>query len=317
MRVVMEKPFGRDTASASALAEAVDGHLRPEEVCKVDHYLGKAAVNDIASFRGANRGTYEPLLSYRFVEEIEVVMQETEDCEGRTAFFERYGIVRDVLQNHLSEMLGLATGELEPAAPGLTGADLVNRTALLVDVPAPRMQEATFGQYAGYKQHVAEDGGTEADAPTAAVVNLKIESARWAGVPITMRVGKALDTREAFLRIVFKQDRFPKVPGQAADRAPPELRFQIQGGAAGAMISVSPVLPMPNWPAGWDPVASAGGDPRMEQRSAVLVATPPPAYHVLMRAAVGVLSGSSSSGLQSPLPLPPAPCTMWSRCERG
>ena len=281
MRVVMEKPFGRDSASASALAEAVDAQLRPEEVCKVDHYLGKAAVNDIASFRGANRATYEPLLSHRFVQEIEVVMQETEDCEGRTAFFERYGIVRDVLQNHLSEMLGLATGELEPVAPGLTGADLVNRTALLIDVPAPSMAEATFGQYAGYKQHVAEDGGTEADAPTAAVVNLKIDSARWRGVPITMKVGKTLDTREAFLRIVFKQDAFPK--NQPKGPGPPELRFQIQGGA-GAMISVSSALPMPDWPAGWEAVDGPASIPH--QRSAALVATPPPAYHVLMRAAV-------------------------------
>jgi len=280
MRVVMEKPFGRDTASAGALSEAVDSQLRSEEVCKVDHYLGKEAVNAIAGFRGANRDSYEPLLNAKFVERIEVVMQETETVEGRTEFFERYGIVRDVLQNHLSVMLAHATADLLPHEPGLGGADLVNRTTVLVDVPAP--STGVLGQYDGYTQHVKEDGGTVAHAPTAAVVGLSIESDRWAGVPITMRVGKALDSREAYLRIIFKSDAFPKV---SSGWEKPMLHFQIQGGMGTAIVASS-ALPKPVWPEGWAPAQTGDG------RTGTIVTPPPPAYHVLMRAAVVGKMGS-------------------------
>lgn len=280
LRVVMEKPFGRDTASASALAESVDSHLRPEEVCKVDHYLGKDAVNAIVGFRSANRDRYEPLLNAQFVDKIEIVMQETETVEGRTEFFERYGIVRDVLQNHLSVMLAHATADLLPHKQGLDGADLVNRTTVLVDIPAPKA--GVLGQYDGYTQHVKDDGGTVANAPTAAVVGLSIESSRWAGVPITMRVGKALDVREAYLRIVFKSDAFPKT---SSGWERPMLHFQIQGGMGTAIVASS-ALPLPQWPAGWAPTGTGDG------RTATLVGTPPPAYHVLMRAAVEGKMGS-------------------------
>lgn len=280
LRVVMEKPFGRDTASASALAESVDSQLRSEEVCKVDHYLGKDAVNAIASFRGANRATYEPLLNAQFVEKVEVVMQETETVEGRTEFFERYGIVRDVLQNHLSVMLAHATADLLPYKEGRDGADLVNRTTVLAQIPAP--QTGVLGQYNGYTQHVKDDGGTVANAPTAAVVGLTIDSARWRGVPITMRVGKALDVREAYLRILFKSDAFPKT---SSGWEKPMLHFQIQGGMGTAIVASS-ALPEPVWPAGWAPTQTRDG------RTATLVTTPPPAYHVLMRAAVEGKMGS-------------------------
>ena len=270
---------------AAALAAAVDGELRPAEVCKVDHYLGKEAVNVIGSFRHANAEAYEPLLNKDFVESIEVVMTETEDCEGRSqphtsllravwltylwhkadrsavclgaaGFYERYGAVRDVLQNHLSVMLALATGELKD-----DGSGGVDRTGLLRDVTPP--QSAEFGQYEGYQEHVAADGvidpakGERAGAPTAAVVRLAIDSERWRGVPVTMRVGKAADKREAYLRFVFKEGALGGAEGGA------ELRFQVQGGKTGGMqglgefynqdtfVAGSVELPEPEWPTGW------------------------------------------------------------------
>jgi glucose-6-phosphate 1-dehydrogenase len=109
LRVVVEKPFGRDASSAKALSESIEASLKPEQVCKVDHYLGKQAVLGIGAFRAANPA-YEPLLDAAHVAAVEVVMQETEDCEGRTWFYENYGALRDVHQNHLSEMLALLTG---------------------------------------------------------------------------------------------------------------------------------------------------------------------------------------------------------------
>ena len=173
LRVVLEKPFGRDTASAAALAQAVDAELESQQVCKVDHYLGKQAVQAIAAFRVANRDTYEPLLNAEHVERVELVMAETEDCEGRTFFYERYGAVRDVLQNHVTTMLALLAGELRGEGVGSLPWHEPDRTGLLQHISPAAMDAADFGQYVGYDAHVSADGGVLANAPTAASVHLR------------------------------------------------------------------------------------------------------------------------------------------------
>lgn len=115
LRVIFEKPFGSDFDSAKALAQELSNELAEEEIYRVDHYLGKAGVQAITQFRHANRlqgSQWEDLLSNKHVAHVEVAMMEEEDCAGRTGFYDEYGIVRDVLQNHLTEMVALVAMEL-------------------------------------------------------------------------------------------------------------------------------------------------------------------------------------------------------------
>ena len=112
LRVVLEKPFGSDIESASDLSKSLTDHLREEEIYRIDHYLGKLGVQALYDFRVKNRDVYEPYLNNKHVERVEIVMKETEHCAGRTGFYNQYGVIRDVLQNHLTEMAALIAMEL-------------------------------------------------------------------------------------------------------------------------------------------------------------------------------------------------------------
>ena len=118
LRVIFEKPFGSDFDSAKALAQELSNELAEEEIYRVDHYLGKAGVQAITQFRHANQlqgSQWEDLLSKNHVAHVEVAMMEEEDCAGRTGFYDEYGIVRDALQNHLTEMVALVAMDLAPS----------------------------------------------------------------------------------------------------------------------------------------------------------------------------------------------------------
>ncbi|EGD81821.1 hypothetical protein PTSG_02535 [Salpingoeca rosetta] len=202
LRVALEKPFGRDFHSARELQAALRTSLKPAETMLVDHYLGKRGVLQIAEFARANRRFVSTYLRRKHVERVEIVMKETEDCSGRTRFFDAYGIVRDVMQNHLTEVLLLLA--MDPGVPVSFSSKMPILSAMLPAAPS----RAVLGQYAGYRTHVAHDHGEEVDTktPTFAGVTLFIDTPRWEGTPFVMVAGKRLSERVAFARVRFKQD---------------------------------------------------------------------------------------------------------------
>jgi hexose-6-phosphate dehydrogenase len=248
MRVIFEKPFGRDFDSASVLAQSLNVELQEEEIYRVDHYIGKRAVRDIGTFRALNKDMYDKYWNKDHVESVEVVMKEKEDVEGRTWFYDNYGAVRDILQNHLTEVLAFAIADLpeDPEKP-------INRATLLKDIAEPDVTDGTFLQYEKYVSHVQQDRKDDSATsvmPTAVSVTLSMKSNRWAGVPIIMAHGKALDERVAFVRIKFKETALPGC----------EILFHIQGGNLGEFTQTCDALPKPILPAGWAFVQQDGND---------------------------------------------------------
>lgn len=251
LRVVMEKPFGSDTQSAKKLVGGINNFLKEEEIYRIDHYLGKFGVQSILNFRQANYHLYEPLLNREHVARIEIVMKETVSCAKRTNFFDDYGIVRDVLQNHLTEITALVAMEL-PGDPSDTESIIAHKAALLESIAPPSMKEAVLGQYDGYRSHVTQDKmdqgrsyeESQSRQVTFAAVKLNVRNDRWDGVPFILTSGKVLDERAAYVRIVFKRTE----EGTAG-----ELMINIQGGIRGTEISATIETPVFFAPPGFLP----------------------------------------------------------------
>ena len=235
LRVVLEKPFGSDIESASELSKSLSDHLREEEIYRIDHYLGKLGVQAMYDFRVKNKDVYEPLLNNKHVERVEIVMKETENCAGRTSFYNQYGVVRDVLQNHLTEIAALIAMELPDELSTDDSQNIIqSKLAFLDEVVPPTLDDAVLGQYEGYREHHSLSVSSErAEAAartrqvTFATVKLNVESERWRGVPFMLTAGKSLDERAAYVRVVFKH------------KSNAELMFNIQGGRVGTRISVT------------------------------------------------------------------------------
>ncbi|XP_010137493.1 PREDICTED: GDH/6PGL endoplasmic bifunctional protein [Buceros rhinoceros silvestris] len=207
LRVVLEKPFGHDLQSAQELAAELTSFFREEEMYRVDHYLGKQAVAHILPFRDQNRQFLDPIWNQHHVERVEIVLKETVDAKGRTSFYEQYGVIRDVLQNHLTEALMFLTMEL-PA--NVSRAEEVLQCKLQAFQSLRRLQKnsAVLGQYQAYTSQVCEELQKGPDyvstTPTFAGVLIHSDSLRWEGVPFLLTSGKALDERVGFIRVLFK-----------------------------------------------------------------------------------------------------------------
>ena len=133
MKVVLEKPFGSDVDTARDLSNSLTEHLKEDEIYRIDHYLGKLGVQSLYDFRVKNRNVYEQYLNNKYVERVEVVMKETEDCAGRTKFYNQYGVIRDVLQNHLTEMAALIAMDL-PDEKSLTNSREIIQSKICITV---------------------------------------------------------------------------------------------------------------------------------------------------------------------------------------
>ena len=208
--VVIEKPFGHDLASARALNSQVNAVFNEEQVFRIDHYLGKETVQNILVFRFAN-GIFEPIWNRNYVDHVQITVAETLGVEGRGPFYEKAGALRDVVQNHVMELLTLVA--LEP--PSSFEADSVRREKLKVwrAIPSIPILNVVRGQYGagevdgkpvvGYRDEsrVSPESGIE----TYAAVKLEIENWRWAGVPFYLRAGKRMQKRATEISIQFKQ----------------------------------------------------------------------------------------------------------------
>ena len=208
--VVIEKPFGHDLESARELNRQVNAVFHESQVFRIDHYLGKETVQNILVFRFAN-GIFEPIWNRNYIDHVQITAAETLGVEGRGPFYEKAGALRDVVQNHMMELLSLVA--LEP--PSSFEAESVRREKLKVwqAIPSVPILNAVRGQYgAGLVngQHVVGYREEERVSPTSgsetfAAVRLEIENWRWAGVPFYLRAGKRLKKRATEISIQFKQ----------------------------------------------------------------------------------------------------------------
>ncbi|HXG75580.1 MAG TPA: glucose-6-phosphate dehydrogenase [Gaiellaceae bacterium] len=202
-RLVVEKPFGTDLRSARELNGRLSAIFPEERLYRIDHFLGKEPVQDIMYLRFAN-ALFEPLWNREHVESIQITMAEDFGVEGRGPFYEGVGALRDVLQNHLLQVLALVAME-----PPSGDHDAIPRRRLDVfrAMPAADPAHAVRGQYEGYRdvEGVAPDSDTE----TFVAVRLEIESWRWAGVPVLIRAGKALPVTAT--EVVVRLERVPQL----------------------------------------------------------------------------------------------------------
>jgi glucose-6-phosphate 1-dehydrogenase len=208
--VVIEKPFGHDLESARELNRQVNSAFHENQVFRIDHYLGKETVQNILVIRFAN-GIFEPIWNRNYIDHVQITAAETLGVEGRGPFYEKAGALRDVVQNHVMELLSFVT--MEP--PSSFDSDAVRREKVKVwrAIPSVPILNAVRGQYgaglvdgqhvAGYREEerVNPQSGTE----TYAALRLEIENWRWAGVPFYLRAGKRLKKRATEISIQFKQ----------------------------------------------------------------------------------------------------------------
>ena len=217
VRLVIEKPFGHDLESARELNEVVHEHFPERLVYRIDHYLGKETVQNLLVFRFAN-AFFESAWSRRDVERVEITVAETNDAAGRAGYFDGVGTVRDMIQNHLTQLFTLTA--MEP--PARLDAEGIRREKIKVlrSTRTVAPGEVVLGQYdegpddpEGYLDHEGVDADSQTE--TFAAVELHVDSWRWQGVPFVLRTGKRMPERLSEIAVVF--------------RRPPVTLFQNEG----------------------------------------------------------------------------------------
>ncbi|MFM1956737.1 MAG: hypothetical protein RLZ41_136 [Actinomycetota bacterium] len=236
-RVVIEKPFGHDLESSRKLNDVVESVFPPDSVFRIDHYLGKETVQNILALRFANM-LFEPLWNSNYIDHVQITMAEDIGVGGRAGYYDGIGAARDVIQNHLLQLLALTAME-EPVS--FDAADLraeKEKVLSAVRVPKDLAKHTARGQYAGGWQggekvtgFLDEDGmNPKSVSETYAAMRLDINTRRWAGVPFYLRAGKRLGRRVTEIAVVFK-------------RAPQQLFAESQTSALGQNALVIRVQP--------------------------------------------------------------------------
>ncbi|WP_225754365.1 glucose-6-phosphate dehydrogenase [Actinotalea sp. Marseille-Q4924] len=211
-RVVVEKPFGHDLASARELNDVVSEVFEPESVFRIDHYLGKETVQNMLALRFANQ-LFEPIWNAHFVDHVQITMAEDIGIGGRAGYYDGIGAARDVIQNHLLQLLALTAME-EPVSFDADALRAEKEKVLsAVRIPKDLARHTARGQYAAGWQggeevvgYLDEQGiGPDSTTETYAAIRLDIDTRRWAGVPFYLRAGKRLGRRVTEIAVVFKK----------------------------------------------------------------------------------------------------------------
>jgi glucose-6-phosphate 1-dehydrogenase len=211
-RLVIEKPFGHDLASARELNRLLHGHFHEDQIYRIDHYLGKETVQNLLVFRFANT-IFEPVWNHNYIDHVQISVSESVPVGERGGYYDKAGVLRDMLQSHLLQLLTLIAME----APARFAADpLRNEKVKVLDaIPVPSAEDAArqvvCGQYTGYRSEkgVSPDSRT----PTFAAVRLDVNNWRWQGVPFYLRSGKGLASRSSEVIVQF--------------HCPPHLMFPV------------------------------------------------------------------------------------------
>ena len=203
-RVVLEKPFGTDLNSARELAGILHNYLEESQVYRIDHYLGKDTVQNLLVFRFAN-SIFEPLWNRNYIEHIQISVLESIGLEGRAEFYDQTGVLKDMFQSHILQLLALVT--MEPPIATTPDALRDEKSKLLTAVQRYSVEAAARnsvrGQYDGYRQEAPQLGASS--TATFGALRLYIDNWRWQGVPIFLRSGKNLKHKETNIVITFRE----------------------------------------------------------------------------------------------------------------
>jgi glucose-6-phosphate 1-dehydrogenase len=243
-RIIIEKPFGHDLESAQALNAELNKGFKEEQIYRIDHYLGKETVQNILVMRFGN-GIFEPIWNRRYIDHVQITAAESVGLEGRAGYYEEAGALRDMIQNHMMQLLTLVS--MEPPAAFMADAVRDEKVKVLRSIPALQeaelSQDAVRGQYgpgwqggvhvSGYREEpgVAPNSATE----TFVALKLHIENWRWAGVPFYLRTGKRLTKRLTEIAIQFNRPPYLLFKSMGADEMQPNvlsLRIQPNEGVA-------------------------------------------------------------------------------------
>ncbi|XP_068656032.1 glucose-6-phosphate 1-dehydrogenase, chloroplastic-like [Aristolochia californica] len=235
-RVIVEKPFGRDSESSAALTRSLKQYLTEDQIFRIDHYLGKELVENLSVLRFSNL-VFEPLWSRQYIRNVQLIFSEDFGTEGRGGYFDNYGIIRDIMQNHLLQILALFAMETPVS---LDAEDIRNEKVKVLRSMRPlQLENVVTGQYKSHtKGGVTYPGYTDDTTvpndsltPTFAAAALFIDNARWDGVPFLMKAGKALHNRRAEIRVQFRHvpgNLYKRSFGTDLDRATNELVIRVQ-----------------------------------------------------------------------------------------
>jgi glucose-6-phosphate 1-dehydrogenase len=213
-RLIVEKPFGHDRESARRLNEILEAHFAEDEIFRIDHYLGKETVQNMLALRFAN-GIFEPIWNRQFIDHVQITVAESIGIEGRAAFYEQAGVIRDVFQNHLLQLVALTA--MEPPIDFTADSVRNEKVKVLRSLHTPGPKSVVRGQYGrgviegeevpGYREEdgVARDSSTE----TFIAAKLYVDNWRWADTPFYVRAGKRLPRRETTIAIQFQRAPHP------------------------------------------------------------------------------------------------------------
>ena len=214
MRVIVEKPFGRDLASARELDTCIHEFFSEDEVFRIDHYLGKETVQNMLALRFAN-GIFEPIWNRQFVDHVEITVAESIGIEGRAAFYEEAGAIRDIFQNHLLQLLAVTA--MEPPIDFTSESVRNEKVKVLRAMHTPAPKNVVRGQYGrgyvdgeevpGYREEEGVD--PESMTETYVAAKLYVDNWRWADTPFYVRAGKRMPRRETTVAIQFERAPHP------------------------------------------------------------------------------------------------------------
>jgi glucose-6-phosphate 1-dehydrogenase len=228
VRLIIEKPFGHDLASARALNEQIKQHFTEAEVFRIDHYLGKETVQNMLALRFAN-GIFEPIWNRQFIDHVQITVAESIGIESRAGYYEAAGAIRDIFQNHLLQLVAITA--MEPPIDFTADSVRNEKVKVLKSLHTPGPKHVVRGQYgAGFvegeevKGYREEDGvapGSQTETFVAA--KLFVDNWRWADTPFYVRMGKRLARRETTIAIQFKRAPHPPFEDGAAEGLRPNV----------------------------------------------------------------------------------------------